>query len=284
MSKNQKIISNERGFEEKKKRFLEDGKERVHVLADFDRTLTYGLDAEGKRTATVISQLRSDPKYLGEDYMKEAHRLFDIYHPIEIDNGVPLKEKQEKMHEWWKKHFELIAKVGLTKGLINEVVEERPLRFREGAKKFLNFLNKNNIPLIIMSAASGDMITEYLKKNNLLFSNVHIISNLYEFDSNGKALKIKEPIIHTFNKTEVSLENTEVYDKMKDRKNVILLGDSLGDIGMIEGFDYDNLIKIGFLNENVEENFEEYKNNFDVIMIGDGDFSFINNLMEEIIN
>ena len=276
------IVSNEGRFEEKRKAFMLGGKEKIHVVSDFDRTITCGLDAEGKRTATVISQLRSDPKYLGEDYMKEAHRLFDVYHPIEIDNSVPLKEKQTKMHEWWEKHFELIAKIGLTRKLINEVVEERSLNFREGTKEFLSSLNKNNIPLVIMSAASGDMIIEYLKKNNLLFSNVQVIANLYEWE-NDKALRIKEPIIHTFNKTEVSLEDTEVYDTIKDRKNVILLGDSLGDVGMVEGFDYDNLIKIGFLNENVDENLEKYKNNFDIVIVGDGDFSFVNRLIAEMV-
>ena len=277
-----KIIIDEEGFEKKKRKFIEGGKEKIHILSDFDRTLTCGLNAEGKRTATVIMQLRSDPKYLGEDYMKEAHRLFEVYHPIEIDNSIPLKEKQTKMHEWWKKHLELIVEIGLTRKLIKEVVEERPLNFREGAKEFLSFLNKKDIPLVIMSAASGDMIIEYLRKNNLLFPNVQVIANLYEWE-NDKALRIKEPIIHTFNKTEVSLEDTEVYDTIKDRKNVILLGDSLGDVGMVEGFDYDNLIKIGFLNENVDENLEKYKNNFDIVIVGDGDFSFVNRLIAEMV-
>jgi len=282
MVENQIIISNEKEFKEKKNRFLREGKEKIHVLADFDRTITYGLDSEDKRTATVISQLRSSPKYLGKDYMQGANELFDIYHPIEIST-IPLEEKQKKMYEWWKKHFDLISKVGLTKELIKRVVRERPLRFRKGAREFLSFLNENNIPLIFMSATSGDMLIEYLKQSNLLFSNVYVISNLYEFDSGGKALKVKEPIVHTFNKTEFSLVGHSVYDKIKSRKNVLLLGDSLGDAGMIEGFDYDNLIKIGFLNENVDERLKLFKEHFDVVLTGDQDFSFINSLIQEIV-
>ncbi len=276
------IASDEQEFEKKKKSFVLGGKAKIHVLADFDRTITHGLDVEGKRTATVISQLRSDSKYLGEDYAKEAHKLFDIYHPIEIDNNIPLKEKQRKMYEWWKRHFNLISEKGLTKDIIKQVVKEKPLRFREGAKEFMNFLNENDIPLVIMSAAPGDMIVEYLNKNNLMFSNIYVTSNLYEFDSNGKALRIKEPIIHTFNKTEISLKDTEVYDKIKNRRNVILLGDSLGDVGMVEGSPHDNLIKVGFLNENIEENLENYKNNFDVLIMGDGDMNYVNGLLKKI--
>ena len=63
----------------------------------------------------------------------------------------------------------------------------------------------------------------------------------------------KKTIITSWSKDETVLkEFPEIYNKIKDRKNVILIGDELGDVGMIEGFDYDNLLKIGFLNEKFE--------------------------------
>jgi len=277
------IIPNPGEFEQKKQIFKEQGPDKIHVVSDFDRTITYGTTQEGKRTETVISQLRSSPNYLGKDYFDESHRLFEVYHPIEVDPGIPLGEKIVKMHQWWKEHFGLIAKAGLTKDLINQVVKERSLKFRNGASVFLDFLTNKNVPLIFMSAAPGDMLLGYLKQNNLLLENVQVISNLYEFDDSGKAVKIKEPIIHTFNKTEISLANTEVFDNIKERENIILLGDSLGDMGMAEGFPYKNIIKIGFLNENIDEQLDEYKNNFDVVLTGDKGFGFINNLMKEIL-
>ena len=57
-----------------------------------------------------------------------------------------------------------------------------------------------------------------------------------------------------------------------------------GDLGMIEGFDYDEILRIGFLNENVEDNLEEYKKKFDVVITGVGDFSYVNGLLSEILN
>ncbi|MBU2415738.1 hypothetical protein KKH86_00740 [Patescibacteria group bacterium] len=69
---------------------------------------------------------------------------------------------------------------------------------------------------------------------------------------------------------------------IKNRKNVLLLGDSFGDTEMINGFDYDNLIKIGFLNENVKENLEEYKKNYDVVILNDGSMEYVNDLLNEI--
>lgn len=274
------IISNPKELEEKINKISKEGAKSLHVISDFDRTITKGLTKKGKRTETVISQLRSDPKYLGEDYHKKAHELFETYYPIEMSSSISLKEKKEKMHEWWEKHFNLIASVGLTKDLIQKVVQERPLKFRDGSAEFVKTLNKNKIPLVFMSAAPGDMLIEYLKQNRLMLPNVFVISNRYEFDKKGKAIKIIEPIIHTFNKTETSVKELPIYKELLKRKNVILLGDNLGDVGMIEGFPYKNLIKIGFLNESIGTRLKEFKENYDVIITNDGDMSYVNNLLE----
>lgn len=282
MVKKNVIIANGKDLEKKKKAMAKDGADKLHILSDFDRTITYGLTGEGRRTATVISQLRSDPKYLGQEYFDEAHKLFDFYRPIETNQNIPLNEKKDKMHEWWEKHFDLIAKIGLTKKLIEKVVREHPLKFRGGSLELLSFLNERNIPIIFMSAAPGDMLNEYLRQNNLLLPNVYIISNLYEWDKNNRALRIKEPIIHTYNKDETSIKGFPVYDKIKRRQNVILLGDDIGDVGMIEGFKYKTLIKIGFLNEDFEKNIETYKKNFDIVLTNDADMNYVNNLLREI--
>ena len=279
---NEIIIVDEKDFEKKKKRIVEGGVGKLHILSDFDRTITYGLN-DGNRTPTVISQLRSDVKYLGEDYPKRANELFEIYHPIEIDSKIPLEKKKKKMDEWWMKHFNLIAEYDFTKKLIKQAVKEKPLRFRKGSLEFLSLLNEKNIPLIFMSAAPGDMIVEYLNENKLLLPNINIISNLYEWDKNGKAIRIKQPVVTSVNKDETLIHKFPVYEKIKDRKNVILFGDGLEDVGMVEGSDYDNLIKIAFLNENVGENLPAFKKVYDVILLGDQDMSYVNKFMKEIL-
>ena len=79
------------------------------------------------------------------------------------------------------------------------------------------------------------------------------------------------------------LKDFPAYDQIKNRRNVILLGDNIEDIGMVGGFDYDNVIKIGFLNDNVEKNLEDYKQNFDIVLTNDTDMGYVNNLLGQIL-
>lgn len=134
-----------------------------------------------------------------------------------------------------------------------------------------------------MSAGPGQLIEGFLRKYKRLYDNVHIIANYFIFDKNGIAIGRREPPIHTFNKKEIEIkeiENPQAYKNLLKRKNVLLLGDTIGDIDMIEGFPYKNLLKIGFLNENINEQLEHYKKAYDVVILNDGDFSFVNKLIK----
>ena len=276
------IVIEDGSLEEKKKKILEDGADKFHVLADFDRTLTKAF-VEGRKVPSIISVLR-DRDYLTPDYPAKAKALFEKYHPIEINPNISIKEKKEKMYEWWTTHFDLLIKSGLNKKDLEAVVEEGLIQFRSGVLEFLDFLHNHKIPLVIMSSSGlGDVIPIYLEKQGRLYDNVYVISNLYEWNSDGRVIKVKEPIIHCMNKDETSVKSLPIYNELLKRKNVLLLGDGLGDLGMIEGFDYLTLVKVGFLNENVEENLESYKRSFDVVITEDGSFEFVNKLVREVV-
>jgi len=157
--------------------------------------------------------------------------------------------------------------------------------FRNWVKKFLEFTNKYNIPIIIISASWlwVESIEILLKNHKLNYSNIQIISNNYIWNENWKAIWYKKPIIHSFNKSETVLkENVNIYEKIKNRKNVILLWDSLWDHHMVDGFEYENLINIGFLNDKVDELLEEYQKRYDIVIIWDWDFGVINEILKEI--
>jgi 5'-nucleotidase len=275
------IISDKNELENKIKRFSEQGKAKLQVISDFDRTLTKTF-VNNKKSSTVIAQIRNG-KYLTEDYAPRASALFDKYHPIEISTIIPEKEKKKKMYEWWRAHFDLLIECGMNKQVIDNIINKSEIKFRTGSLEFLEKLNINKIPLVIMSAGPGDMIKEHLRYDKRLYLNIHIVANIFRFDKIGKVIGVEEPIIHSLNKHETEVNNLPVYGELLERKNVLLLGDTLEDIGMIEGFPYENLIKIGFLNENIEENLEKYKENYDVVILNDGNFDYINELLKKIV-
>ncbi len=155
---------------------------------------------------------------------------------------------------------------------------------REGAEDFIDYLEEKDIPLVIMSSGGlgGDSISMFLKKKGKLYDNVHIISNSFEWDKEGRAVSVKEPIIHGMNKRETAVKDYPVFEKVKDRKNVLLLGDSINDIDMIEGFNYDNLISVGFLNKDIEKNLQYYREQYDIVVSNDGSMRYLNDFLEDI--
>lgn len=278
------IINDEKWLEGLKAKFKAGGVENLHVLSDFDRTLICAF-VEGRNVPSLISILR-DGDYINSGYRKKAHELYNKYHPIEIDPLIPLQEKKKAMKEWWTTHFELLIECGLERQDVKRVVETGWVKLRQGAFEFFELVYKNNVPLVIMSSSGlgGESIKLFLKKQGCFYPNIYLVSNDFEWDENGKAIKVKKPIIYQFNKDETVVKDFPFFEKIKNRKNVLLLGDSIGDVDMIIGFDYDNLIKIGFLNEAVEQNLSEYQKNFDVVLLNDASFDFINDLLKNMID
>ena len=278
------IISNPEKLKKTIKAMAKDGFEKIHILSDFDKTLTRAF-INNIEIPSLISILR-DGNYLTPDYSKKAHAFFNKYHQIEINPNIPLLEKKKEMNQWWNKHFNLLIKSGLNKKDIKKIIQSDKIIFRKGALDFFNILHNYNIPLVIMSAAGlgKDSISLYFKKYKILYKNIHIISNEAIWDKNGNVINFKKPIIHSANKDETMVKDfPNIYKKIKNKKNVILLGDNLDDIEMIKGFDYCHLIKIGFLNKNIEQNLEIYKKNYDVVLLNDCSMIYVKNLINQII-
>ena len=188
------------------------------------------------------------------------------------------------MERWWNQHFKLLINSGLSKKDLVNVVQSNKIKLREGVKGFFEILNKNNIPMIILSASGlgKDVISMILKKNKINYKNVHIVSNSFKWTKNGKAIGIKKPIIHSLNKDEAVLSKFSLYSQIQKRQNVILLGNNIEDIDMLKGLNHNNVIKVGFLNKDVEKLTNTYKKYFDMVIINDGDFKKVNQLMSEL--
>ena len=144
--------------------------------------------------------------------------------------------------------------------------------------EFLEWLDNESIPLVIFSASGlgGDSIRSYLEFHGQLKSNIHVVSNTFTWSEEGIANGRLEPVIHVFNKEISAIRSQpEIYSSISDKRDVILLGDSIGDTHMADGHDADTVLKIGFLTKNPEKNLAEYMQKFDIVLVGDGDMGII---------
>lgn len=282
---NQIIIVNKERLKKIINKISADGADKLHILADFDKTLIRAFAPDGSKVQSLISILR-DEGYLTPDYPDKAKALANHYLAIEKDPNVPKDKKKKAMQEWWSKHFKLLITSRLSKKDIQKAVLSQRIRFRQDVDSLLTFLHKMKIPLVIMSSSGLgiEAIQLYLENQNLLFDNIHVISNEFTWDEQGFITGVKKPIIHSLNKDETMLKDFPFYNAIAKRKNVILLGDSLDDIDMVTGFDYENLLKFGFLNEPTPEKQSKYEKKYDVLILNDGSMEWVNKNLKQMFN
>ncbi len=240
---------------------------------------------QGRKSLSLIGTLR-ESNFLASDYSVKAQKLYDYYFPFESDSGLCLAAKKSLMAEWWHKHFDLLISSGLRMADINSVIDQRLSTLREGVPEFISLLAKHKIPLVVFSA-SGFGVTGlkyFFSRNGLLSDNIHFIANDFVWADDGRAQSVKEPIIHSFNKDETMLADFNCYDAIKNRTNVLLFGDSLGDARMTDGFPCQTLLKIGFLNDRILESLPIYRDSYQALVLNDGDFDLPLSLLKEIIS
>ena len=275
--------------------FKKAGIENMLIVTDFDGTLTRGYRDNGSR-ASLISVLREED-FLSKDYQTQAQALFSKYHPIEIDPSISDKSKKITMKRWWSEHFELLAKSGIDKAIVEQIgKDDKLLCLREGVNEFFNLQKQNNVATLVFSSSGiGDVIEIYLNNADQLNKDLHLIYSPWKYDNEGRFIGIKGSIVHCMNKGVDVLKDTSSYDKYKDSQNILLVGDSLSDVNMVEGFDYDNIIKVGYFNLKLNSNSSvcerekydilknKYYDAFDLVIEGDGDMNRVNDLIKRII-
>lgn len=150
---------------------------------------------------------------------------------------------------------------------------------RDGFKDFLYGLYMKNIPVVILSAGIGNVILETLRFNNCLYDNVYIVSNFIDF-KNNLMLPFSSDIIHTCNKS-INKLPFEVTKKIENKEYILLFGDLIEDLKMVGSSDLYKTISFGFLDKNVDENFDFYKNFFDVVLTDNSSFYDVKNILEK---
>uniref|UniRef100_A0A8D0XZV0 5'-nucleotidase, cytosolic IIIB n=1 Tax=Sus scrofa TaxID=9823 RepID=A0A8D0XZV0_PIG len=228
------------------------GGDRLQVISDFDMTLSR-FAYNGKRCPSSYNIL-DNSKIISEECRKELKALLHHYYPIEIDPDRTVKEKLPHMVEW------------------------------DGYKTFFHTLSQNHVPLLIFSAGIGDVLEEIIRQRRVFHPNIHVVSNYMEFDEEGFLKGFKGQLIHTYNKNSSVCENSTFFQQLQGKTNILLLGDSLGDLTMADGVPgVENILKIGFLNDKVEEWRERYMDFYDIVLEKDETLDVVNGLLQHIL-
>ncbi|XP_065486401.1 cytosolic 5'-nucleotidase 3A isoform X5 [Caloenas nicobarica] len=261
---------------------IKGGAAKLQIITDFDMTLSR-FSYNGKRCPTCHNII-DNSKLITEECRKKLLQLKETYYAIEIDPALTIEEKYPYMVEWYNKSHALLIEQGLQKNKFAEIVRESDVMLKEGYENFFDKLSEHNIPVFIFSAGIGDILEEVIHQAGVYHSNVKVVSNFMDFDENGILKGFKGELIHVYNKHDGALKNTEYFKQLKDNSNIILLGDSQGDLSMADGVaNVEHILKIGYLNDKVDELLEKYMDSYDIVLVKDESLEVANSILQKIL-
>nr|XP_058945910.1 cytosolic 5'-nucleotidase 3-like isoform X2 [Pocillopora verrucosa] len=273
-------IRNYVGVREKLKKLYEGGPEKLQIISDFDKTLTKFV-INGEKGCTVYGVIESS-KQFPESYREKAKQLKEKYMPIEFSPDLSSDEKEPHMIEWWTKSHGLLTELGLKKNDISQMVEEAPIALRDGVEWFFVKLHEKKVPVLIISGGLGDLIKEVIDQQSTLYDNVTIIANFFKYEQ-GVMVGFKEELLFSNNKKERT-KDLPYFDKIKERTNVIVMGDLPDDAHVSDSPKYTEVtLTVGFLNEKVDEHLSNYMDAFDIVIVDDHSIELVDLLLMPIL-
>jgi HAD superfamily hydrolase (TIGR01544 family) len=263
--------------------------ERLLVISDFDRTIsTHGCGVSCHGVLELCTEL-------GAEYRAATLKLKNHYMPIETDPNQTIEQKLPQMQEWYRQAHSLLAAEPLTEAVIERAAQTSAVELRPGFAKLTLLLERLGVPLIVCSAGLGNVLRAVLNAKMpasaaAAGAQLPIVSNWLRFggaDGKGKVAGFSEPLLHMFNKDGAFLRNQlgeERWAALAGGRTVgVVLGDGLGDATMADGLGLAHIVRIGFLNETdparVAALEPQYRQRFDAIILGDGSFEWLFDLL-----
>eukprot|EP00759_Apiculatamorpha_spiralis_P048485 PhF_6_TR43669/c0_g1_i2/m.67107/K01081/E3.1.3.5; 5'-nucleotidase len=258
----------------------------IKFIVDFDHTVSkFYVNDDGKtRCSGCFTTLESSPS-LPSWMLERSDALRKHHYPIEIDPTIPRDVKEASMDEWSQKAHDNFIEVKYPRSGVADAVDHSNIQLRNGFVELCALCEQHSIPILIFSAGVGNVIEEVLVRNGVKVtgsSSLHIVSNWMIFDDTTDIIRAwSEPRYHVFNKDARGILHMPYFEASQvSRKGLILVGDSLGDLNMQRGVDYTDIVKIGFLNEKVEERMTSYMENWDVVLTHPESFQYV---LQEVI-
>ncbi|CAI2371953.1 unnamed protein product [Moneuplotes crassus] len=281
---------NQAELEEKIRNIIKDGIDTVQILADFDMTLT--RDRVGGEKASSCFGALTHSGLLSDEYVEKNKKNYEKYRPIEKDPHLDLQEKEALMEEWWEKECDDIINEGPSHEDFMKMASSCKIYFRNGISELLEI--RKDVPMLVVSAGIGEIIkasfevlTNDIDTNLSSLKNFSIVSNLGVYED-SKIVAFNQPLVNVMNKSSHVKKFIDAQKELDEenhhhlRGNIIVMGDVIEDLRMIDEISYDNIIKVGFLNNlEVDSHLEEvYEKHFDIIIQHDGNLYPIISLLQ----
>ncbi|MFA7310153.1 MAG: haloacid dehalogenase-like hydrolase [Candidatus Paceibacterota bacterium] len=270
------VIADPDLFEGKVERLRELGMGSLHIVADFDRTLTSSTRADGG----VNTSLSTLWLFMPEEYGRRAKELFDTYRPIEVDLHMDAATKTKHMETWVRAWQQNCIELGFSRDVVKKIAQSGLLLPRPGMDTFMRLARKHEVPVLIFSAGLGDLIAEYLKFHGVHSNNVHIISNFAKFGESGRCVGWDKDIVTSMTKNESHAHHEAWAGKVLKRPNVLLLGDHEGDVHMVDGEKHGVVLSVGYLNGE-QGHLDRHKEIFDAVVTGDVGLDFPTSILKK---
>ncbi len=103
-------------------RLVQGGRERLHVISDFDMTLTKWGDAQGKRSVSSHGILTRATSHTTPEFKARTSAYYDRYYPMEVSTALSPADKVKAMEEWWSLAHDELLKLKLTRAHIRDMV------------------------------------------------------------------------------------------------------------------------------------------------------------------
>ncbi|PAA59068.1 hypothetical protein BOX15_Mlig031742g1 [Macrostomum lignano] len=265
------VMKNRRRVLEKLQSLMSGGPDALEVITDFDHTLSK-FSENGRRVPSSHGIMESYPDLSAEDH-KYFRELYTKYYAIEICPDMSDEEKLPHMIEWWTRSHDRMVLAGFQKSVLAQTVDVSGVALRDGWHQFFDRLEELGIPCLIFSAGIGDIIQEILVHFDIRGKLIRVVSNFMLYNEKGVLRGFSEPLIHTFNKRFSAFASSEASANdlvgATDRRHVLLMGDTMGDLRMSEGCNADLVLTVGYLNDRVQDRLSGYADKFDIVCLED---------------
>lgn len=241
----------------------------LHVVIDFDRTITtYLHQGEPGATCHGVLEGRRPPAVLAQAAALKQHYL-----PIETCPATPTAAKVPHMIQWYTKINAILAACGITQHDLRQDVAAARFSVREGVAQLLAASARHGFPVTVFSAGVGDVIEEALRQRcyagAALPPTLRVISNRMLWSAEGTCTGFHAKVLHPFNKNFLEAGDfvgAEELAALRARQCVVVVGDGEGDAEMGIGLGARVELKVGLVNDGSRADVvEKFLRLFDVV-------------------